>query len=213
MTGGRNPEIALSFLKMRSRVTILGVAALFALMAFAVAAKGGAPGIGDIAGMASAYDDARAVGTNRVGRKEVHDALLSAWRDGSGEGVDGAIPLEGVSFPLSSYPDGSVRIQFKAATATLPPDEDAYVRGHDIHAEMFRPDGSLEGIFLAEHCIMDRKEHAGYCDGRIRLQYRNLKIVGTNLLWDVQAQDVVVMDGVRVTVNRLMGGLGKAFRK
>lgn len=200
---------------MVSRTTLAGVAALYALSAALspAFAKDGAPGVGDIAGIAAAYEEARAADTNRVGRKEVHDALIAAWRAGPGKDEEGAIPLEGVSFPLSSYPDGSVRIQFKAATATLPPDEAAYVRGDSIHAEMFSETGALDGIFLADHCIMDRKERAGYCDGRVRLQYRNLKIVGTNMVWDVRAQDVVITDGVRVTVNRLMGGLGKAFRK
>lgn len=198
---------------LRNRVGMLCAAALIALAMLAVAANDGAPGIGDIAGIASVYDEARAAGTNRVGRQEVMNALIAAWREGPGENEKDAIPLEGVSLPLSSYPDGSVRIQFKATTATLPPDEAAYVRGHGIHAEFFRPDGALDGVFLADHCIMDRSERAAYCDGSVRLQYRNLKIIGTNLVWDIQAQDVKITDGASVNVNRLMGGLGKAFRK
>lgn len=194
---------------MASRVVILSI--LF-LSCAAFAAEGQTPVVGDIAGMAAVADEARhAATTNHAAREAVTAAIIKAWSD-EAPPAD-AIPLEGVSFPLSSYPDGSVRIQFKADKAILPQDPKEYVRGDGIYSELFRPDGSLEGIFRAKNCIFDRAERAGYCPGLIRLQYRNIKITGTNMVWDIQAQNVRITDGARVTVNRLMGGLGKAFRK
>lgn len=182
------------------------------LSAAAFAADGPTAVVGDIADMAAVADEARhAATTNRAAREAVTAAVIRAWHEGAPPAD--AIPLEGVSFPLSSYPDGSVRIQFKAAEAFLPQDPKEYVRGNGIYSELFRVDGSLEGVFVADNCIFDRAERAGFCPGQIRLQYRNLKITGTNMVWDIQAQDVKITDGARVTVNRLMGGLGKAFRK
>ena len=195
------------------------LAAIFAAPAL-FGASGGAASITDIAAMAqvgagsriSATNNAeRAVSTNGVSKAQVQQELIAAW--GNVDGLEGAIPLEDVSFPLVSYPDGSVRVQFKAAHALLPQDEKAYVRGKGIHMEMFEPGGLMSGLFRSDNCIFDRATRTGYCEGRVRVQYQNVKITGTNMVWDLETRNVKVLSGARVIVNRFMSNLGSVFKK
>ena len=176
--------------------------------------------IADIAAMANVGGEGRASATNETMRTastnglshaQVQQALIAAW--GDVDGLEGAIPLEDVSFPLVSYPDGSVRVQFKAAHALLPQDEKAYVRGKSIHMEMFEPGGLMSGIFRSENCIFDRATRTGYCEGWVRVQYRNVKITGTNMVWELETRNVKGLSGARVIVNRFMKDLGSVFKK
>ncbi len=192
-------------------------------------ASGGTASVSDIAAMANVGGNWRASSTNEVGRavttnslarSVVQQALMATWAEV--ENTEDAIPLEDVSFPLVSYPDGSVRVQFKADHALLPQDEKAYVRAKGVFMEMFEPGGrpgaslgpraTLSGIFQADNCIFDRATRTGYCEGWVRLQYQNVKITGTNMVWDMETRNVKLLSGARVIVNRFMQDIGKVFR-
>lgn len=155
----------------------------------------------------------RAASTNGVASS--HQALIDAWKDI--ENVEDATPLLKVSLPIAHYPEGNVRVQFKAEKALLPKDENSFLRAKGIYMEMFAPpaDGGLvEGIFMADNCIYDRVLRDGYCEGWIRLQYRNVKIVGTNMTWNLDTRKVKITGGSHVTIESgMMKGLGGAFKK
>ncbi len=156
-----------------------------------------------------------ATSTNGVAIVSPHQALIDAWKDV--ENVGDATPLHKVSLPIAHYPEGNVRVQFSAQTALLPKDEKAYLRAKDIYMEMFTPPaegGRIEGIFMATNCIYDRVLRDGYCEGWVRLQYRNVKIVGTNMTWNLDTRKVKITGGALVTIeNGLMKGVGGVFKK
>ena len=156
-----------------------------------------------------------AVSTNGVAAVSPHQALIDAWKDV--ENSRDATPLKAVSLPVSHYPDGSVRILFHAKDALLPKDEKAYLRAKDIFVEMFAPpaEGSrVEGVFLADNCMYDRVLRDGYSEGWIRLQYRNVKIVGTNMTWNLDTRKVKITGGSHVTIESgIMKGMGRVFKK
>ena len=144
-----------------------------------------------------------------------HQRLIEAWKDV--ENVGEATPLHQISLPISHYPDGNVRVQFMAEEALLPKDENAFLRAKNIYMEMFTPlaQGSrLDGIFKANNCIYDRVLRDGYCEGWVHLQYQNIRIVGTNMTWNLDTRKVKVTGGSQVTIEHgMIGGLGSAFRK
>ena len=194
-----------------SRPVLLAVCA-GALALVCIGAPGSAASVADIAAISRlGVDGGQSGDTNSVAHAAVQRALMEAWSDV--ENAEGAIPLEVVSFPLTSYPDGSVRIQFMADHALLPQDEKEFVRGKGILMEMYEPGGKMSGIFKAENCIFDRVSRTGYCEGWIRVQYQNIKITGTNMVWDLESRHIKVLAGVRVEVNRFLTDLGKAFKK
>ncbi len=208
MDNGRN--LRYYYIVMRfSRLVFLAVGA-GALVCFG--ASGPTASVTDIAAMARlGVGGGREGDTNAIARAATQRALVEAWSEV--ENTEGAIPLETVSFPLTTYPDGSVRIQFKADHALLPQDEKAFVRGKGILMELYEPGGMMSGIFMSTNCIFDRVTRTGYCEGWIRVQYQNIKITGTNMVWDMEAQNVKVLSGARVVVNRFLTDLGRAFRK
>ena len=187
-------------------ILAMGAGALFCL-----GASGPTASVADIAAMAHLGVGGGAADTNATARAATQRALIEAWSEV--ENTEGAIPLETVSFPLTTYPDGSVRIQFKADHALLPQDEKDFVRGKGILMEMYEPGGMMSGIFMSTNCIFDRVTRTGYCEGWIRVQYQNIKITGTNMVWDLEAQNVKVLSGTRVEVNRFLTDLGKAFKR
>ena len=144
-----------------------------------------------------------------------HQALIDAWKDFDNSGD--AIPLKKVSLPVSHYPDGDVRIMFHAEEALVPRDEKAYLRAKGIFVEMFAPSDEgarIDGVFLADNCMYDRVLRDGYSEGWIRLQYRNVKIVGTNMTWNLDTRKVKITGGGCVTIeNGVMKGMGDVFRK
>lgn len=184
---------------------------LFACVALAAAgAPEGVPSVGNIADMARSGEKAK-VSTNEVQRAEVQKKLQEAW--GEEESADGAIPLEDVAFPLVTFPDGSVRVQFRATKALLPQDEKAYVRGQGILMEMFDEGGKFSGLFKTDNCIFDRATRTAYCDGTVRVQYKNIKITGTNMVCDLETRNIKILSGARVSVNRFMENIGSLFKK
>jgi hypothetical protein len=175
--------------------------------------------IEDLASLASAGSAAHAT-TNGVASLSTNDVVVSphqklidAWQDV--ENVGDATPLHTVSLPISHYPNGEVRIQFKAKEALFPKDENAYLRAKNVYMEMFSPmaqGGRVEGIFMSDNCIYDRVLHDGYCEGWVRLQYRNVKIVGTNMTWNLDTRKAKITGGSQVTIeNGLLKGLGGIF--
>ena len=153
--------------------------------------------------------------TNGVAVVAPHQALIDAWKDV--ENIGDATPLQNISLPIAHYPEGNGRVQFKAEWSWLPKEENAFLRAKDIYMEMFAPPsegGRVEGIFKANNCIYDRVLRDGYCEGWVRLQYRNVKIVGTNMTWNLDTRKVKITGGSSVTIeNGMMKGLGGVFKK
>ncbi|MBQ6246237.1 MAG: hypothetical protein IJK04_05190 [Kiritimatiellae bacterium] len=168
-----------------------------------------------MASHSSTNDVSGAISTNGMAEASPHQALIDAWKDI--ENSSDATPLKTVSLPTSHYPDGNVRILFHAKDALLPKDEKAYLRAKDIFVEMFAPQaegGRVEGIFLADNCMYDRVLRDGYSEGWVRLQYRNVKIVGTNMTWNLDTRKVKITGGSHVTIeNGLIKGMGGVFKK
>lgn len=189
----------------------LTLSLVFFTVALAVSgASGDVPSVGNIATMARSGDRA-GVSSNAAHRAEVQEKLQKAWTEEAA--AEGAIPLEEVTFPLVTFPDGSVRVQFKAATAILPQDEKAYVRGQGVLMEMFEEGGVFSGFFKTDNCIFDRATRTAYCDGIVRVQYKNIKITGTNMVCDLETRDIKILSGAQVTVNRFMENIGRVFKK
>ena len=179
--------------------------------------------IEDLASLASAGAKSHAstnvvhgvISTNGIANASPHQALIDAWKDV--ENAGDATPLQHISLPVAHYPEGNVRVQFQAEQALLPKDEKAYLRAKKIYMEMYAPPaegGIVEGILLADNCIYDRVLRDGYCEGWVRLQYRNVKIVGTNMTWNLDTRKVKITGGGLVTIeNGMMRGMGGIFQK
>ena len=200
-----------------SAIAVLAVCALTAFGAHEPAAPNEDPvsPTGAVDAAHATTNEVVSVSTNDIDVSS-HQKLIDAWKDI--ENAGDAIPLRKVSLPISHYPDGSVRMMFHAREALFPQDEKAYLRARDIVLEMFAappaPRDPQEGRLKANNCIYDRILHDGYCEGWVRLQYRNVTIVGTNMTWNLDTRKVKITGGALVTIDGgLMKGMGGIFRK
>jgi len=145
----------------------------------------------------------------------IGEALMAAWKNGDADDPEG-VPMEGLSFPIDHFEDGTVRAQFSAKWAILPSDEAAFVRAKGVYIELYDEDGKVIGIYVADNCIFDRTTRVGYCDGTVRMEYkapgRNIRLDGIGMQWNLATRDAKILSEPKVTMSGIMGELGGAFR-
>lgn len=147
--------------------------------------------------------------------KQIGDALIAAWQAGDAADAN-ATPMEGLSFPIDHFEDGTVRAQFSAEWALLPADEAEFIRAKGVYVELYNEDGDVIGIYVAENCIFDRTTRVGYCDGPVRIEYnapgRNIRVDGIGMQWNLATRNAKILSEPKVTMAGIMGELGGAFK-
>jgi len=109
---------------------------------------------------------------------------------------------ENLRLPLQHYEDGTLRVQLRAGTASLPPE--GLVKATDVLVEFFEPDGTCSGTLRADACEYDRKAKLVTSGAPVKLQREGLHIAGTGFIWKVEEERVEILRDVKVT---LKGGL------
>ena len=141
--------------------------------------------------------------------RAAEQTLIAAWT----QTVDPeAMPVENMSLPIAHHPGGQVRALLKAVHALLPASDSDYVRARDVVIELYDPAGLLEGIFITDTCIYDRKTESGYCEGKVRIERRGVHITGTNMVWNLNNRSAKILSRPEVRFNRFMAGIGDAFK-
>ena len=141
--------------------------------------------------------------------RAAEQSLIAAWT----QAVDpAAMPVENMALPIAHHPGGQVRAMLKAVKALLPANDSGYVRGQDVVIELYDPTGLLEGIFITDTCIYDRKTESGYCEGKVRIERRGVHITGTNMVWNLNNRSAKILSRPEVRFNRFMEGIGDAFK-
>lgn len=136
--------------------------------------------------------------------------LMVAWGD---LGEQKATPVESMKLPILHYPDGRVRALLSAERALIPVDDSGYVRAKGVVVEMYAEDGRFEGAFIADNLFFDRSTSESYCEGAVRMEWRDLRITGSNMVWNLETRNAKILSEPRVEVNRFMVGLKDAFKK
>lgn len=150
------------------------------------------------------------VATNEAAAVSAQErALIDAWHKGY---AGATLPVENMTMPIASHPNGRVRALLKAGRALLPATDDNYVRGSNVVIESFAPDGRLDGIFITDNCFYDRATSSGYCDGKVRIEHRGVRIRGVNMVWNLQNRTAKIMSQPEVRFDRFIQGIGDAFK-
>lgn len=147
--------------------------------------------------------------------RRIDDELAQAWRLGGGSS-EAALPMENLSFPIDHFEDGTVRSQFSADWALVPEDENDFVRAKGVYIELYDESGNVIGFYMAENCIFDRATRVGYCEGKVRIEYRapdrNIRLDGIGMQWDLVSRNAKILLEPVLTMSEVMGELGGAFR-
>lgn len=189
------------------------MAALLALLvsAFRLCGQDGAAS----AGAAAPADVASSAAAGDAVAESVNSRLIAAWSMGETEAGE-AVPMEGLSFPIDHFDDGTVRAQFSAEWALIPNDPAAFVRAKGVCIELYDEQGAVQGIYVADNCIFDRATKIGYCEGPVRMEYqapgRSIRLDGRGMQWNLATRDAKILAEPKLVMSEIMGELGGAFR-
>jgi hypothetical protein len=147
--------------------------------------------------------------TNNVAAIGREQALREAWRQAADPN---ALPVENMTLPVAHHPDGRVRALLKAGKALIPAVDSGYVRAQDVVVEIFDNAGHLEGIFITDNCFFDRATSDGYCEGKVRIEQRGVRIFGVDMVWNLETRRAKILSQAEVRLNRFMEGIGEAFK-
>ncbi len=147
--------------------------------------------------------------TNQVAASESEGRLIEAWQEA---GSSGAMPVKEMTLPVAHYDDGTVRALLRAKEALIPPNDKGPVRARGVVVEMFSEKGLFEGVFIADKLFYDRNTNDSYCEEAVRLEWRDIKITGSNMVWNLETRNAKILSHPKVELNRFMEGIGEAFR-
>lgn len=192
------------------RIVFIASFLAFLLPAFLFAGNGArVAGLDDVTAMADAtVESARSAAQSD--REAAEQKLMDAWK---GSADPNAIPMVGISFPIAHHKNGIVKLQFKADEALLPSFNSAYIRANGITLDLFNQQGAVIATFHGENGLYDRAARVGFCEGPVLISDKDVRIDGTNMIWDLEAQNAKILKNARVMIRAgMMKGIGKAFQ-
>lgn len=139
--------------------------------------------------------------------------FAATWFVGSGVlAQDGeAMPIENLRLPLEHYEDGTVKTQFKAAFALVPPK--GVIVATNVVIELFLPDGTRDAIVEAEDCRYDREGQTVTSDSRIRMERQGVVISGKGFEWLGARERVRILSVARVSFARNIAATSNILKR
>ena len=110
-------------------------------------------------------------------------------------------PIEQLRIPLAVWPDGKVKTQVIAASAQMPEDGGA-VQASRIRIEMYRENGELENLVMAQDCRYNREQGVATSESNVHVERDGVLMTGRGFEWNASNEVVKVLTNVRVTLQR-----------
>ncbi|MCE9614187.1 MAG: LPS export ABC transporter periplasmic protein LptC [Lentisphaerae bacterium] len=119
---------------------------------------------------------------------------------GRGEAQTTGAPIRNLRIPLELYPDGKVKMQITAGTATLA--ENGNIEATEVKIEMYGPAGEVEGHAEVGSCHVDRENQVVTSEAVVHIVQKGLTISGTGFEWHASDQSFRILDQARVEFPR-----------
>ena len=136
-------------------------------------------------------------------------AIIEAWRQSADPK---ALPVENMTMPVAHHDNGRVRALLKAERALIPATDSGYIRAQNVVVEIFDTEGRVEGILITDNCFFDRATGAGYCEGKVRLEQRGVRIRGVDMVWNMNDHNAKILTQPEVRFDRFIKGIGELFK-
>ena len=118
-------------------------------------------------------------------------------------------PAENVSFPLETYPDGTVKSRLRAGRAYMFLDT-GFIWGENIRVEQYKSDGkTVEGFLTADNCIVDRKSKSGWVQGNAHMDWDGTAIKGRGIYFSFEREFIKIFSQTEIRAKSLKLGSGK----
>jgi hypothetical protein len=106
-------------------------------------------------------------------------------------------PAEGVVVPVESHPDGTIKVDAKAAKAQFF-DKEGLVWCGDVTVREFDEKGRLKMELEAASCIVDRKTKSGWLDGVAVGRYGATELSGRGIYFSCPQEFVKITSEVSI---------------
>lgn len=118
-------------------------------------------------------------------------------------------PAENVTFPLETYPDGTVKSRLRAGRAYMFLDT-GFIWGENIRVEQYKSDGkTVEGYLTADNCIVDRKSKSGWVQGNAHMDWDGTTIKGRGIYFSFEREFIKIFSQTEIRAKSLKLGSGK----
>ena len=107
-------------------------------------------------------------------------------------------PSEGITVPVESHPDGSVKVNVMADKAQFFDKESLVWCGRVTVCE-YNLDGTIKMAFRADDCIVDRSTKSGWISGRGAGATGKTRIVGHGIYFSFSDEFVKISSKVAIT--------------
>lgn len=118
-------------------------------------------------------------------------------------------PAENVSFPLETYPNGTVKSRLRAGRAYMFLDT-GFIWGENIRVEQYKEDGkTVEGFLTADNCIVDRKAKSGWVQGNAHMNWDGTTVKGRGIYFSFDREFIKILSQTEIRAKSLKLGSGK----
>ena len=122
-------------------------------------------------------------------------------------------PAENVTFPLETYPDGTVKSRLRAKKAFMFTDT-GFIWGESIRVEQYKPDGkTVESFLTADNCIVDRKSKSGWVAGNAQMDWDGTRIKGRGIYFSFDREFIKIFSQTEIRTKALKLSAGKVLEK
>lgn len=122
-------------------------------------------------------------------------------------------PAENVTFPLETYPDGTVKSRLRAKKAFMFTDT-GFIWGESIRVEQYKPDGkTVESFLTADNCIVDRKSKSGWVAGNAQMDWDGTRIKGRGIYFSFDREFIKIFSQTEIRTKALKLDAGKVLSK
>ena len=122
-------------------------------------------------------------------------------------------PAEDVTFPLETYPGGTVKSRLRAKKAFMFVDT-GFIWGEDVRVEQYKEDGkTIEAYLTADNCIVDRKSKSGWVAGNAHMDWDGTSIKGRGIYFSFDREFIKIFSQTEIRTKALKLDAGKVLSK
>ena len=122
-------------------------------------------------------------------------------------------PAVDVTFPLETYPDGTVKSRLRAKKAFMFIDT-GFIWGESIRVEQYKADGkTVEAFLTADNCIVDRKTKSGWVEGNAHMDWDGTSVKGRGIYFSFDREFIKIFSQTEIRTKALNLNAGKVLSK
>lgn len=116
-------------------------------------------------------------------------------------------PIENLSLPLETHPNGMVRARLNARHSQI--FEDGTIFASGVKVILYSEKGEVQGSLSAGDCIFEKQGSHGYCRGSVEVQYGTDTLKGIGMYFSISGEYIKILSNCEIRTQRFQVNLGR----